>query len=400
MANLTERIKTISEKWFIAEPLLFLTFVSHRLLENADIHTVRCGQGRIEYNPLWAAERSEAKLEEALKVELIRILLRHPYRKSPSSDPEIAYIASNIVLNEYYNFPALDFRAKDFWDDYAHQKKSFEFYYREYALIKRRNDSGAEEEGGVMEVSDEEMRGAAAERSEADRNSIMENAALWENDEFINEKLNEIVRQAEQNSSWGKLPGALIEEIRATLKPELDWRGVLGGFRRTILADKKVPTRFKPSRRWGFMYMGQKYAFTTRILAGVDVSGSVEKEDVALFYSCVNRFFNYGVEALDAVQFDSELKTEPEPLKKARRSIVIRGRGGTNYQPLVDYFLANIAHYDGLIVFTDGFAAVPIVPPRAVRKLLWICSRKENYLANHEWMDKLGRCCYIGHSGV
>jgi predicted metal-dependent peptidase len=394
MAGVTERIKAISEKWFIAEPLLFLTFVSHKLIENDGIHSIRCGQGRIEYNPLWAAERNDARLEEALKAELIRILLRHPYRKSPSSDAETSYIASNIVLNEHYNFPELKFSAKDFWNDAEHQKKSFEFYYREYALIKKLDDSSGKEDGGLMAVSDEEMRGVAAERNGA-RDDILENAALWGNDEFINEKLNEIVRQSEQNAFWGRLPGALVEEIRAALKPELDWRSVLSGFRRTVIAEKKVPTRFKPSRRWGFMYMGQKYAFTTRILAGIDVSGSIEKEEAALFYSCINRFFNYGVEALDAVQFDSELKTEPRPLKKACRSIVIHGRGGTNYQPLIDYFSDKSARYDGLIIFTDGFAAVPSVPPRAARKLLWICSRKENYLSNREWMEKLGRCCYI-----
>ncbi|MDR2796305.1 MAG: VWA-like domain-containing protein [Spirochaetaceae bacterium] len=395
MANIAERVKTISEKWFIAEPLLFLTLLSHKLSENADIHTIRCGQGRIEYNPLWAAEQNGAQLEEAFKAELIRILLRHPYRKNPSSDAEISYIASNMVLNEYYNFPALQFHAKDFWNDAEHRKKSFEFYYREYTLIKRLKDSGSEENGGTMAVSDEEMRGATAECGGKDRNGILENAALWGNDEFIDEKLNEIVKQAEQNASWGRLPGALVEEIRAALKPELDWRAVLSGFRRTILAEEKVPTRFKPSRRWGFMYMGQKYAFTTRILAGIDVSGSIEKEDVALFYSCINRFFKYGIEALDAVQFDSELKAGPLPFKKACASITIQGRGGTNYQPLIDYFSANSARYDGLIIFTDGFAALPYAPPRTVRKILWVCSRKESYLSNHVWMDKLGRCCYI-----
>ncbi|MDR0663554.1 MAG: VWA-like domain-containing protein [Spirochaetaceae bacterium] len=403
MANAAERIKAISEKWFITEPLLFLTLVSHKLLENAGTYSIRCGQGRIEYNPLWAAERNDIRLEEALKAELVRILLRHPYRKSPSNDAEISYIASNIVLNEHYSFPELKFCSKDFWNDAGHRKKSFEFYYREYALIKRLDDSGGEEGGGVMAVSDEEMRGAATDRRGA-RDDVLENAALWGaalwgNDEFINEKLNEIVRQAEQNAFWGRLPGALIEEIRAAQKPELDWRAVLSGFRRTVIAEKKVPTRFKPSRRWGFMYMGQKYAFTTRILAGIDVSGSIEKEDISLFYSCVNRFFRYGIEALDAVQFDSELKTEPLPLKKARLSIVIHGRGGTNYQPLIDYFSDNAAHYDGLIIFTDGFAAVPTVPPRAARKLLWICNGKENYFSNHEWMEKLGRCCYIMPGG-
>jgi predicted metal-dependent peptidase len=143
------------------------------------------------------------------------------------------------------------------------------------------------------------------------------------------------------------------------------------------------------------MYMGQKYAFTTRILAGIDVSGSIEKDDVALFYSCINRFFKYGIEALLAVQFDSEMKTEPCPLKKACDSVVIHGRGGTNYQPLINYFSDNAGRYDGLIIFTDGFAAVPAVPSRTARKLLWICNSKENYRSNHEWMEKLGRCCYI-----
>jgi predicted metal-dependent peptidase len=395
MTKIIERVKAISRKWFISEPLLFLTFVSHKLSENADIHTIRSGEGRIEYNPLWAAERTDAQLEEALKPELIRILLRHPYRTNPSNGGEAAYIASNIVLNEYYNFSSLEFHAEDFWDDTEHRKKSFEFYCREYARIRKAGEADGGAGGALMNVSDEEMRGAAGGLRGAGGNTAAENAALWGKDEFIDEKLNEIVRQAEQNALWGRLPGVLVEKILAAAKPEFDWRAVLRGFRRTIIAENNVPTRFKPSRRWGFMYMGRKPAFTTRLLAGIDVSGSIGKEDAALFYSCINRFFRYGIAAVDAVQFDSELKSGPQPLKRAVRSIEILGRGGTNYQPLIDYFTDNINRYDGLIIFTDGFASEPVARTGIARKILWMCGSRESFETHREWMSRLGRCCFV-----
>jgi predicted metal-dependent peptidase len=207
--------------------------------------------------------------------------------------------------------------------------------------------------------------------------------------------------------SWGTMPGALQQILIASLNPVLDYRKILRGFRASVLSSEKTLTRLKPSRRYGFLYMGKKNRFSTRLLLGVDVSGSISDKDIQMFYSAINRFFKYGIEAVDALQFDADIKGEPLPMKKARRAIQVLGRGGTNFQPLIDFFTDRMHGkearqrrtaanaYDGLIIFTDGFAPEPSVPRPFARKILWICNTKDNFERHNEWMCKLGRCCWI-----
>jgi predicted metal-dependent peptidase len=141
--------------------------------------------------------------------------------------------------------------------------------------------------------------------------------------------------------------------------------------------------------------MGKKNQFTTRFLIGVDVSGSISDKDAALFFSTINRFFKYGAESLDVLQFDADIKGKPEVMKKARKEIKITGRGGTDFQPLINYFSVKKKTFDGLIIFTDGMAPVPSVQPAAARKILWICNNKQNYEHHLLRMKNAGRCCWI-----
>ena len=82
--NEKERIKKITEYWFLTEPLLFSAFCSHSLLENSALKVpFRTGQRRIEYSPQILSALDEKQIEEYLKVEAIRILLKHPYQRLP-----------------------------------------------------------------------------------------------------------------------------------------------------------------------------------------------------------------------------------------------------------------------------------------------------------------------------
>ena len=51
--------------------------------------------------------------------------------------------------------------------------------------------------------------------------------------------------------------------------------------------------------------------------------------------------------------------------------------------------------YDGMIIFTDGYAPKPKMSPRTIRKTLWICDNKANYHQHREWMERCGKCCGI-----
>jgi predicted metal-dependent peptidase len=230
-------------------------------------------------------------------------------------------------------------------------------------------------------------------RSEADMPE--QKAALWEENDYIEQQIKEIIEWANSNMSWGSLSGDLVQTLIASLKPEIDYLKVLSAFRATVLSSDKMLTRFKPSRRYGFAYMGKKSQFTTQLLIGVDVSGSISDREIQVFYSAINRFFKYGIQSINVQQFDSELKGEPIKIKKAQKNINIHGRGGTCFQPVIDYFAAHQKTYDGLIIFTDGCADVPNVKRHIARKMLWICNNKESYKQRLDWMHQRGGCCWI-----
>ena len=79
-----ERISRILEIWYLDEPALFQVLCSHEVAENPKMECpVRCGRRRVEYNPDYIREMSDAALSEALKTEAIRILLKHPYERRP-----------------------------------------------------------------------------------------------------------------------------------------------------------------------------------------------------------------------------------------------------------------------------------------------------------------------------
>jgi predicted metal-dependent peptidase len=123
------------------------------------------------------------------------------------------------------------------------------------------------------------------------------------------------------------------------------------------------------------------------------VSGSISDVDLQYFFSTINRFFKYGVEKIDVVTFDTALG-EPMTLSKARNKIVINGRGGTWFQPVVN-FVADHPEYDGLIIFTDGYASKPEVSAKLKGRILWILRSEKEYKDHRNWMKESGRVCFI-----
>jgi len=165
----------------------------------------------------------------------------------------------------------------------------------------------------------------------------------------------------------------------------MDYRRILSQFRANIISQRRKLTRMKPNRRYGFEFMGSKFEPKTKLLVAVDVSGSIETDDLKHFFSIINTFFSYGVELIHVISFDTEITQETE-LKKATKTIRILGRGGTDFQPAIDYY-ENNPEYQGMIIFTDGYAEIPIIKKH--KQLLWILTGKEEYENAFDWIRNL-----------
>ena len=363
-----ERIAKITERWFLSEEPLFSVFCTHRVVANRDMKCcARVGKGLVEVNPVLCEDLSDRELEERLRVEVIRILLKHPYDRQPDGCSTTARaLGSNCVITDSYYLHHIEMDNPQDFQLPSHQH--FEYYARRIQQLLPQSQWGQD--------------------GEPDENSDI--AANWQQDELMAAQVNEVIRNVK---AWGSMPGGLVEQIIASTKARVDYRKILAGFRASILSEKRKLTRMRPNRRFGFDAMGSRYDFTTRMIIGVDCSGSISSKDLKNFYSTINRFFKYGIKQIDVVQFDTQLG-EVQTLLKASTNIKVTGRGGTCFQPFID-FVAKHPEYDGALIYTDGYAPQPKVPATMHTPLCWVL-RSERELKEHEtWMRESGRLCII-----
>lgn len=376
------RLRAATEAWFITEPLLFAALLTHRLVPRAGAGTLRTGEGRVEYNPAFVEALPPRHLEEVLRLEAVRIVLKHPYSRRPPSG-EVAYLASNVTLKEHVPTTLPLPSAREVFGDPSFSRQYYEFYCDR--LMDRSRGGGDGDGNGKPEA-------LAADHLDPARGP--ENTQLWQEDCLLREQIDAVIREAEQSSSWGSLPGALVAQILASLRPRLDYRKVLRGFRTSILSSRRELTRMKPSRRYGFEYMGSRHRLRTRLLVAVDVSGSISDGDLEKAFSVVNQLFRYGIETIDVVQFDTQLTGPATTFRRRRPRVAITGRGGTSFEPVLRY-IDEHRDYDGLIVVTDGIAARPEPPENRRTRVLWLFHHEETYRNMRDNVAHIGQAVFI-----
>ena len=402
-----EMITKIVELWFLSEPALFAIYCNQQLRENKEMHcTVRCGKGFVEFNPdnLEKTSMAENILEEQLRVEMIRLYLKHPYQRQPENClSEARTLGSNMVLGQHYRLPHTRIIPASTFQLPSDQ--CFEWYvYQLDAILRQPSDThrqGLEDEqatdgAGEPQEADASPKNPSNQENngtgitEEERRALADQSELWEEDELRQQEVNEIIRDT---TNWGTLAGDIVEQIRASLVVRLDYRKVLSSFHTSILSSRRRLTRMKPNRRSGFAQMGSRYDLASHLLVAVDVSGSISTRTLNAFYSAIARFFKYGVETIDVVQFDVRLG-EVTTFRKRPRTVEVHGRGGTSFQEIFDH-LKEHREYDGCIIFTDGYASKPKVDFPLRTKTLWICRNEKEYNQHSEWMRETGKACWI-----
>lgn len=437
MASPSDRFKQLAEHWFLTEPAFFAIYCSHALTMNPRINCyMRIGKGRLEYNPGWLRELSDAAFEEVVRIEMLRAFLKHPYERQPTgATRKNMYSASDLVLTSHYKFRIIQLKKPSLY--HLPSKMHYEWYL---AHIPPRqlggNSDPSDIPGDTPDQDSEQAQGQASPDDASDGMQVQEDqemsnedntspnlddevqntdspsqglagadeddsrqpdygeaAELWEEDESRQLEINELIMRIKD---WGSISGGMVEQIMASTQAKIDYRKALAGFRASVISSKRTLTRMRPSRRWGFEQMGSKYAFSTSLLIAVDTSGSISTEMLKHFFSVIVKFFKYGIEQIDVIQFDCVIQGECMSLKKAKKQnrFAVHGRGGTSFQPVFDY-LHEHNRYDGLIILTDGYAEVPHKDFSTRARILWVCESEDCYNQHKQWMSQLGRCCYM-----
>ena len=344
-----ERIARIAQRWFLSDEPLFSAFCTHRVAENRKMKCpARVGRGIIEFNPYLCNNMSDVR----------------KYLGYSDNWADYTLCEAMHVIHFFEMDSPADFELPS--------NKRFEFYARSIQQL--------------MPKGEQSLGGGSDDDSDANNDL----AANWQQDELMAAQVDQVINNVK---TWGSMPGHLVDQIIASTKARVDYRKILAGFRASILSEKRKLTRMRPNRRFGYDAMGSRYDFCTSMLIGVDCSASITKTDLRNFYSTINRFFKYGIKQIDVVQFDVKLG-EVQTLLKASEEIKISGRGGTLFQPFIDYVTKH-PEYDGALIYTDGYAPHPEIPANMRTRLCRVLSSETELKEHESWMRQSGRVIVI-----
>ena len=456
--NADKRIRSFTQSWFITEPVLFSVWNTHSLVKNNNIKTVRIGKRRVEYNEKFIMGLEDQDLKTLMIFEAFRILTKHPYERA-KKNPIANQTGSNVTIQEYLAthlempralemFKSMlkknrskeeDKFAKVYEDlsnmddaelekmtgmskaklkairsnipDYDEEdlaKRHFEFYYNlidqnlpevmQTPLFENmKNALEGEGQGQEGEGNDQSKPGDSNAKDHFDPMNSFEQQQEWGEDELVKNEVNDAIQNAQLTNTWGSVPGTMREALIASLKPKIDYRSILRSFRASMIASTTRVNRMRPSRRHGWQMPGKKRDFTTKLAFFVDVSGSMDDRTLNKGFSIINKFFQYGIESTDVYQFDTEIKDEkPLTLHGAKKDIKLLGRGGTNFQCVLDLLAKKGIRYDGVIVYTDGWASRPTMPAGMPKsKFLWLYDTESNYNGAKRTLEGLGKIAFV-----
>ena len=305
---------------------------------------MRTDNMKVEFSPKILDRIADDVLAEYMKIEMFRILLKHPYQRQPSfATKALLTMASNVTIADVYEVPREVKKQMSGTEQKLPDGLCFEEYYNLLLQSATPNSgkSGGEPQKkdsspGQGDKSERDGDDSGAGNSQEHRDSQI--SELWEENEEACCNINEFIEVATASNNWGTVAGKLQGLIKASLKVDMDYRKMLSLFKTSV----------------------------------------------------INRLFKYGVEKLDVLQFDAQIQGEIESLKKARKTVKIMGRGGTSFQPAADYYCEH-PEYDGLIYFTDGYAPPPKFNTKRPIDVLWVICSRQCYMANSAWIRKIKR---------
>lgn len=382
--NKIEMLAKASKELMLKEPFYGLILMSlNKLWDTKKVPTAGVALNGVNYELVINSEFWE-NLDQiqrlgVLKHELLHIGFFHLTDYSHLREKKILNIAMDIEINQYIERSWLPDNGC-FLETFNEQGMNLEErkgtrYY--YDALMQEKDSGSELGDQLQEACNGDGQaqivcGDGTEIDLPDHN--------WDDVEQLDEATQKLIKAqtghilkqvADQvEKSRGFVPGEFEEIIKKlnTLEPaKFDWKGYMRRF-----VGKSTKTYTKKSRRKYNKrlpdFPGLKIRRHKHILAAIDTSGSVSTKELKEFLNELGHLKKTGSE-VTICQCDTAIsyigKFDP------RKDLNIHGRGGTDFQPVIDYYNEKLHEYSCLFYFTDGECSAP---ENARGNILWVIS--------------------------
>jgi predicted metal-dependent peptidase len=376
-----QSLSKTSKELMLKEPYYgFFLIMLNKLWDSKRVPTAGVSKNGINYqlaiNPEFWEGLSENHRLGLLKHELLHIAFGHLTTFFKFTNKKLANVAMDMEINQYIDKEYLPEGGIDIdnYDDSLNldRKAGARYYYDKLKQLQDEKDQngscGCAEMDGLLEDIE---------------NGNVPDHSTWEEFEnlteaeqkLIEKQLQKVLSDAKEQTikKRGTVPGEIegvivIDEIVA---PKFDWRGYIRRFTgvSTKVFTKKI--RRKENRRFSDN-PGLKVKMRQHMLLAIDTSGSVSNDELMEFMNEMHHIYKCGVD-ITVIQCDTNIKSI-EPYK-GQKDLNVHGRGGTEFDPVLEYFNENLKKYTSLVYFTDGECYATVKPKGNV---LWVISERSS----------------------
>ena len=374
MINIQDAVARTTKNLIFTEPFygLFLIGINKKYtdaLPTAGVSKHGIGM-QLAINPNFFSELSEDHRFGLIKHELLHIAFGHLVTRDRYQNAKLFNIAADLEINQYINtskLPEGGLLLSSFPELNLPEKAGTNTYYE--LLNQAQEDGTSPSLDSLMNEMDGETPYDHATWDEFDDLSEAEKKLVQKQ---IEHQLKEVAETTIKKN--GNIPGELSEVINRLMHVEpakFDWKGYL----RRFIGNSSIVYTKKLRRKYNKRYSGNpglKIKFKNNILVGVDTSGSVNNDELKEFMSELCHMHKTG-HKITVAQCDTSLNSVKE--FNPKHNWEIHGRGGTDFQPVIDHFNENKGQYTALIYLTDGEAYSPDNCPK---NTLWVLSSISN----------------------
>jgi predicted metal-dependent peptidase len=350
-------------------------------VETMGVRVTSSGKFQLWYNPIWTMSLTDAQLTYVFYHEMTHLALHHcTRRKLTNADEEkhMANVAHDLAVNELIPVNDQCQPPKDEKGNLAGCFVSELKKQKDYADIEPRQT--AEWYYDYLKAK-QKQQGDGGKGDDKGQGQRFDDHDGWDEHELADEKVALKIKDIDQQNLWGNMSATEKELILAAQVKKVNWRNYIRTWFGNQAWRDRISTRKKPNRRTGMIHPGYKRSYVDRWLVTGDTSGSVGADLLAQYVGVLNQLVE--IMPIDFAQCDAAVVQEPRPYDRRRDKVEFSGRGGTDFQPIMN--MVDKYHYRGVMILTDGEASAPTRPKNA--RVLWVLPPNHNPPV--EWGDRV-----------
>ena len=354
--------------------LLGLSKVINRSVETACVRKrgINC---ELVINPDYWETQDDTQQLNLLCHEVYHIVFQHMFLWDSFPNKDILGLATDCEVNSYLRNLDNSWVVPSIWN--LPKKQGTKFYYEEILKQDPPQQQQQQSNGGGSGDSQDNKDGMPQTKDDHTQWGKDFQECSDAEKQLIQNQINQQIKTAAEQTikMRGTIPAEMQEIVDELFKPKpriFDWKAY---FRRVLgsIYDINIKkTRRKESIRFPDS-AGIKHKKKVSILVAVDTSGSVNDDELRDFFSEITYIYKTGAR-ITILECDAKITANYEYTGKWTGKI--HGRGGTDFQPVIDYYRKNMKDYAALVYFTDGECSIPDNVPRDT---IWVITSEGDH---------------------